>query len=191
MAPHDALLVSEYALMLIVLEGVVYLCGVLVILIYSRFGLSPNWRDYVLGIWTIAQAFGFAALTIGWLAGNSRTPVLGTLLPAVLTFLGGFLIYAFGQDSTSKPFVLVTVPLISLMLYVGTGMGSFERAHYNDQQDIANVSRIKSQLRNSAELESAFNLNRDNLQLGPAGATTIEIIRHLLKSQDDEVKSSP
>jgi hypothetical protein len=188
---REVVLLSTEAIVLVGIQGLIYLIGVIVIVLYATVQLSFGWRNFVLKTWAFVQPFGFAALAVGWLAGDSRVPVLGTVLPAVLTFLGGFFVFVFGQDLQAKAFVLVAVPLVSFMLFVGTGIGAAEREYFNSSQDVNAGEKLNLRLQQAAEAELAYGMYRTNAGLGPTGPITIEIIRSLLGEKGDGAQSKP
>ncbi len=75
---------------------------------------------------------GFAYLggMLGITTGSSETPVLGTLLPALLTFITGLLAYLFNHEKTAEFKPLIPLSLICLMVssvfsvFVGTTIRS-------------------------------------------------------------------
>lgn len=87
-----------------------------------------------------ALIFGFTALggMVGIATGASLTPVVGTVLPAFLTFVSGVLVYLFGRESLSEwrhaiPFCLIGLLLASLyMSFVGTGIRADTEAFQRD-----------------------------------------------------------
>lgn len=180
----ELLLEAKYVLLLAIIQCSVYVFGLMILFAYSsvRGGLFTK-------TWMLVQPFGFAALCVGWLAGNSSSPVLGTVLPAILTLLGGFLTFIFGQDQQARTFVLMGVPAIGLMLYIGTGMGSFEREDFMDFQEQQEIGKLRNELLKAAELESDYETYRNNLNLSSPDNVTTKILGRILDPNQND--SSP
>jgi glucan phosphoethanolaminetransferase (alkaline phosphatase superfamily) len=71
----------------------------------------------------VAIAFSFLGLTIGIHIGLSVSPVVGIIIPSLLTFIGGFVIYVFVFTDKSKlqdGFVLLII-LTSLCFFLMLG----------------------------------------------------------------------
>ncbi len=71
------------------------------VLISSVVGLLP-FLKFVTGASTaflLAIAFGLVGGTIGLFTGASQSPVVGAVLPALLTLVGGFVTYIIGKDT--------------------------------------------------------------------------------------------
>jgi hypothetical protein len=64
--------------------------------------------------------------------------------------------FIFGQDREARTFVLMGVPTIGLMLFIGTGMGSFERVSFMDFKEQQEIDKLRSKLLKAAELEFRY-----------------------------------
>lgn len=75
----------------------------------------------------VAFTFGLLAIVAGFLTANSRSPAVADVLPAVLTVIGGIALFL--VDKGIERFILAGVAVISfsLMVFVGSALGSFER----------------------------------------------------------------
>lgn len=89
----------------------------------------------------IILAFGFIGGVAGYSAGVSRVPVVGTVIPAMLTLVGGVLGYLFGKDNIKEwrfviPFCIVILTFNTFTgLFIGSQMrGKFEEyeRQYNE-----------------------------------------------------------
>jgi hypothetical protein len=73
-------------------------------------------------------AFGFMGGVAGFSAGLSRVPVVGTVIPAMLTLVSGFLGYLFGKEHLKEwrlviPFCILIFTFNSLIgLFIGSQM---------------------------------------------------------------------
>jgi hypothetical protein len=82
-------------------------------------------------------AFALLGLVTGFLAGFSRQPAIGAVLPAVLSLVGGLSIYLIGARKVSTGFVGVCVIALSLDLLLGATWGAGAREAYEDAQKSA------------------------------------------------------
>ena len=78
----------------------------------------------------------FLGLTIGVLAGNSRAPVMDSVIPAVLTFLSGFLFYIFSSSKFNqrKNQILLSALSLIIFLMIGSWSGSVNRLESENQE---------------------------------------------------------
>ena len=63
----------------------------------------------------------------GYAGGNSRTGVVGDIIPAVLTFFGGLVVYLFGVKSKMSLLTPFLVSAFVVSLFIGYGMGAKKR----------------------------------------------------------------
>lgn len=86
----------------------------------------------------LAVSFSFLGLTIGIMVGLSESPVIGVVLPALLTFIGGFIIYAFVFSDNSKlgnGYVLMLILIsLSFFLMLGSGYSSISRSIFDSHE---------------------------------------------------------
>ena len=79
----------------------------------------------------IVSGFSFLGFAIGLLVGFSISPVVQVVIPALLTFYGGFLTYLFSKDSSKNPGqyigVLFAAMAVSFFLIYGVEIGTTER----------------------------------------------------------------
>jgi Na+/H+ antiporter NhaD/arsenite permease-like protein len=102
----------------------------------------------VLGYYFLAGVpIALVGYSMGFLTGISRSPAIGSLLPAVLAAIGGLSVYVFGSDVTYKAVVGYCVSLLVVSLFYGTQSGSFEREVHREDRLIA-VFELERRLRN-------------------------------------------
>ena len=82
-------------------------------------------------------SFSTLGLVAGTLSGFSRTSILGTVLPAVLSLVAGLGIYIIGKDSTdlrtgSRALTASSILSLSLSLFLGSGCGAVLRQATED-----------------------------------------------------------
>lgn len=87
----------------------------------------------------LSVSFSFLGITIGLLIGLSLSPVIGVVIPALLTFFGGFITYSFVFKNNSRKdgyVMLLILFSISLFLIIGVDYGSKNRiAHENEARE--------------------------------------------------------
>lgn len=79
-------------------------------------------------------SFALLGMVTGLLAGFSRTPAMGAVLPAVLSLVGGLAIYVIGVAKADQMLIGTCVIALSLNLLIGSVWGALlrddsERAH--------------------------------------------------------------
>lgn len=82
----------------------------------------------------VLLSFALLGMVTGLLAGFSRTPAMGAVLPAVLSLVGGLAIYVLGVAKADQVLVGTCVIALSLNLLIGSVWGALlrddsERAH--------------------------------------------------------------
>jgi hypothetical protein len=100
--------------------------------LFWRF-LQNNKISHYVSFASIGLAFSFLGLSIGLLSGLSISPVVGVLIPALLTFFGGVLSYAFlfgkSQNSFENTLTLIIIVIsVSFSLILGVDYGSSQRS---------------------------------------------------------------
>jgi lysylphosphatidylglycerol synthetase-like protein (DUF2156 family) len=81
--------------------------------------------------WLLA-AFSLLGLVTGYLTGFSREPVVGAVLPAALSLIGGMAVFMIGKDASSRQAVSLSVFIFTLGLVLGTGWGAVMRETAED-----------------------------------------------------------
>lgn len=152
---HRTVLLDVFLPALIVVGMITFFVRVVAIL--------PRGQNLTQGSTGLIGAFTCLGLVIGILTGASRTPVVGSLLPALLTLLGALLAYMFGKESllTWRP----TVPycLIALMLSALYGIfmgGSIREA----SQEGADANHAEALYYEKVDLEIAKQKRLDDLK---------------------------
>ena len=72
-------------------------------------------------------SFAMLGMTIGYLAGLSRQPTIGTVLPAVLSLVAAVGVLMIGQKLYSQLIIGKVIFVLSLMLLLGTTIGAQRR----------------------------------------------------------------
>lgn len=94
--------------------------------------------DAIVYLYFLAVTFSFLGITIGLLVGTSLSPVIGVVIPALLTFFGGFITYSFVFRNKSKKdgyVMLIILFSVSLFLTIGSDYGAKYRIAYELDQE--------------------------------------------------------
>ncbi|WP_424927717.1 hypothetical protein [Amaricoccus tamworthensis] len=113
----------------------------------------------------VAFVFGLLALVTGMITGASRNVAVGQVLPASLSLIGAVALYVITKSEAEVPIAATAVIAFSIMLLIGTVIGSYERVRFAAYQDALRYqpSRLKTQ----ADIEFAINGYRRSRGLGP------------------------
>ncbi|HEU5323021.1 MAG TPA: hypothetical protein VFX28_19605 [Methylomirabilota bacterium] len=109
----------------------------------------------------VLAAFAMLGLVTGYLTGLSRQPVVGAVLPAVLSLLGGVTAFVVGRSRESRAMVGAMLFTFALTLLVGTSWGAVMRDH--GERHAQSVQALERQ----AYIESEVNAFRQALGLPP------------------------
>ncbi|MCE8419640.1 hypothetical protein LZ190_13100 [Rhodovulum sulfidophilum] len=113
----------------------------------------------------VAFVFGTLALVTGMITGASRTVAVGQVLPAALGLIGAVALYVITKSPSEAPIAATAVIAFSLLLLIGTVLGSYERIRFTAYQD---AQRYQPQrLKTQADIEFAINGYRRSRGLGP------------------------
>ena len=127
--------------------------------------------------WLGAQPFAFAGLAIGAIAGYSRTPMMGTLLPAVITLVGGLGAALVSGERAMRLLAAMAVPAIAAALFLGTNVGTVARdtaLHKQEQAaEEAQLEKMQRRMRWLAEEELRTRLFRQALELPELDTTAV------------------
>jgi hypothetical protein len=83
---------------------------------------------------------------VGYLTGDSRSPVVGTIVPSILTVIGGLSIYVFGTDDKYKTIIGYNVLIFAFMLFYGVMIGTYDREGYRADR-LINLSEQEQRVR--------------------------------------------
>ena len=132
--------------------------GIALALAYSLYGAKESYCERLKA--NIAVALGFSipvaliAYVAGYLAGVSRAPAVGTIVPAVLALFGGLNIYFFGTESPYRALVGFSVSVFPVMFLYGVWGGVLDREN-------GRVGRLI----NLSEQEKSIRIYRENRDL--------------------------
>lgn len=121
-------------------------------------------------------SFSFTGLSIGILTGWSSSPVVGVVIPALLTFYGGMVSYAFifkKSDTNKNDGLIMACSLISISLFliVGTDYGTSIRVREEsnnriiEKQDQIEYETFLHNLKNSQAQQKEREAPRKNTEI--------------------------
>ena len=104
--------------------------GAIILILLTKVFSKPS----VKGWHVLIFAFSLLGGVIGIFVGASQTPVIGTVLPAILTFITGLLAYLFGKETLIEWRPVIPVCIISLLIMslFGSFMGSQVRLDFEE-----------------------------------------------------------
>jgi hypothetical protein len=88
--------------------------------------------------------FSFLGVTIGWITGDSGAQVVASVLPAVLTLIGGLAVFLVGKQVQDSTMIAGAISGLTLMLLLGAFLSS-ENAREANTPDITTFqSQVES-----------------------------------------------
>jgi len=114
-------------------------------------------------LFLVLLAFSMLGMTTGYLTGFSRESAVGAVLPAVLSLMGGLLVFLVGQNKESRGVVSMSMFIFAVTLLIGTGWGAIMRDTYEKFQ------KSELYLQQEAFIESEVNKFRKSRDLPPLG----------------------
>jgi peptidoglycan/LPS O-acetylase OafA/YrhL len=112
-------------------------------------------------IFFVVISFSMLGMVIGYLSGVSRTPTLNNVLPAVLSLIGGLIVYLVGKDSSNRIIICIALFALAFTLVIGSEWGATTR-------EVADEFKHSTQyLERQAFIEREVNIFRKNLGLPP------------------------
>jgi CDP-diglyceride synthetase len=97
---------------------------------------------------------GLLAAVAGYLTGISRSPVVGTVVPAVLTFMGALSVYATAvtaNQGMNKIAIGYSVFLFAFLFFHGVTTGAYQR-EYGNEGRIKALSQQELRIRKEREV---------------------------------------
>jgi len=157
-----AVLASHRMVLLDVFLPALVVVGIITLLVRLPTMLSKG-QSLAPGSTGLIGAFACLGLVIGILTGASMTPVVGSLLPALLTLLGALLAYMFGKESLAVWRPAIPYCLIALMLSAlyGIFMGGTIRDTWQRNADIQHAADLYYE---KVDLEVARQIRLDRLK---------------------------
>lgn len=140
---------------------VVLLAFAAALLVCKKNKTSEDIKKQKREIFLVVLAFSSLGMVTGYLTGFSRESVVGAVLPAVLSLMGGLMIFLIGKSKESREIVSISMFIFSITLLLGTGWGSVMRG----VSEAYSTSEIR--LKQQAYIESEVNEFRLNLGLQP------------------------
>lgn len=98
----------------------------------------------------VLAAFSMLGLVAGFLTGFSRSPAVGTVLPAVLSLVAGLAVFLMGKDAAIRLLVSLSVIIFSTSLLLGTSWGAVMRQTAEDYT--VSISTLKQRALDELEV---------------------------------------
>ncbi len=108
----------------------------------------------------IFLGFAILGLSIGLLSGSSLSPVIGHVIPSVLTFLGLIVVYQFASDKmpdVNKNIIAVSILLNCVFMLYGNEMSSIYRIKVENKKLLEEHNRKKDLESHKNELQLELN----------------------------------
>lgn len=124
-------------------------------------GNNRQRRGQIKELFFVLASFSMLGIVTGYSAGLSRESVLGTVLPAVLSLIGGLAIFLIEKKVETRLIVSTSIFIFTLALLIGIGWGAFMREEAEEYKKSADY------LKKKAVIETEVNEFRRNLDLPP------------------------
>lgn len=111
------------------------------------------------GLLIILTAFSILGIGTGYLAGLSREPVAGEVLPAVLSLFAGLAVFLVAKDKVNRVIVGLSIFAFAVCLLIGSLWGS--RMRWEAEQYLLSETYLKYR----ADVEAAVAQHRKTLGL--------------------------
>jgi hypothetical protein len=112
----------------------------------------------------VLATFSMLGTVTGYLSAFSREPTLSSVLPAVLSLIGGITVILITKNKDDRITISTSVFLFALTLLIGSGWGATMRNRYEEYKD---YEKIRNELIANAVLEDEINAFRKKLSLPP------------------------
>ncbi|MGD1877185.1 MAG: hypothetical protein ACFB13_06760 [Kiloniellaceae bacterium] len=126
--------------------------------------LGVGWRKSFHPLFCALFGFAILGLVVGMLSGLSRESVMGAVMPAVLSFVGGGAAFMMKNGPIARKTVGLCVVAFSFSILIGTNWGSTTRFYFEHWQK--SVEQRKSEVAARLELERYENRLREWYELG-------------------------
>jgi hypothetical protein len=134
-------------------------------------------RKQRLELFLVVLGFSALGMVTGYLTGLSRESAVGAVLPAVLSLMGGLMVFLIGKAKESRNVVSISIVVFSFTLLLGSGWGAVMRdvaEKYNKGQyylqylkQQAYIEAEVNELRNALKLAPLKNSDSGNVELMP------------------------
>jgi hypothetical protein len=91
-------------------------------------------------------SFSMLGLTIGWLTGDGGTQVLASVLPAVLTLIGGLAVFLVGRQMQDATMIAAALTGLTLNLLVGALLATENTLTVKEHEREQNAESFRSQV---------------------------------------------
>jgi hypothetical protein len=142
-------------------------------ILYSVQSISENeyWErayGFVKTNFLIFLGFAILGLSVGLLSGSSLSPVIGQVIPSVLTFLGLIVVYQFASDkmpSVNKNIIAVSILLNCIFILYGNEISSIHRMKVENKKALEEHNRKKDLESHKTNLLLELEKNKKEIQI--------------------------
>ena len=96
------------------------------------------------GTFVVIISFASLGLVTGLLAGFSRAPVVGAVLPAVLSLVAGVAVYLLGAETPNRSLVSLSIVALSTNLFIGATWGAVLRENAEEYKNRVEVRQTEA-----------------------------------------------
>jgi hypothetical protein len=112
-------------------------------------------------------AFGILGGTTGYLTGISRVPVVGAVIPALLTLVGGLALFEASRNKDQQTIIALIIAILASVLLVATQWGADDRVRADIEHQAYVERDLERHLYRIAVVEQRVNEMRKVLGLPP------------------------
>lgn len=135
----------------------------------------------------VLLAFGVLGGATGYLTGISREPVVGAVVPAMLTLVGGLALFESSRHRDRQIVIALIVASLSTNLLLATLWGSHDRAIAEQNEKVDAQNDLERKLQQLSVIEDQINQFRADLGLKPIDFA--DIASGINRSDDKEQNS--
>jgi uncharacterized membrane protein YeaQ/YmgE (transglycosylase-associated protein family) len=150
--------------------GLPAIAGLIAGLLYRALRSADKRKEF----FAVVIAFALLGIVAGFLAGFSRAPAMGTVLPAALSLVGALAIFLVGANKdVNQNLVAAAVIALSFSLLLGTLAGAVSRQEH--ERSATSIENLMA----AADKEIKVERHWDSQQIRAVGCPRAEPRRHL------------
>jgi hypothetical protein len=119
----------------------------------ALFGIKGSRKSLLL----LLAAFGILGGTTGYLTGISRAPVVGAVIPALLTLVGGLALFEVSRNKDQQTIIALVIAVLASVLLVATQWGADDRVHADAAHQAHTERDLERHLSHLAVIEQRVN----------------------------------
>lgn len=146
-----------YGLLIVFIWGLIFVVLLSASKWISSWDVLTQFKELVRKNFLLIISFSELGLAIGLISGSSLSPVVGAIIPAILTFFGGLMIYIFttkgDDDSAIRNGGMLAIFCVSFFLLYGFEVSATFRMEWTAEKETNEVVREDSLLKKEFELK--------------------------------------